>query len=61
VPAIAAMGKATVFTPQRVGYQGTMLDWWQYVGYNLYTPQDRYGFAYDVDDMVRHVSNDIND
>lgn len=37
---------APVFTPQQVEYQGTLLDWWQYVGYNLYAPQDRYGFAY---------------
>ena len=37
---------APVFTPQQVDYQGTLLDWWQYVGYNLYAPQDRYGFAY---------------
>jgi len=42
---------APVFTPQQVEYQGTLLDWWQYVGYNLYAPQDRYGFAYaDVPD-----------
>ena len=37
---------APVFTPQQVTYQGTTLDWWQYVGYNLYAPGDRYGFAY---------------
>jgi hypothetical protein len=37
---------APVFTPQQVDYQGSTLDWWQYVGYNLYAPDDRYGFAY---------------
>jgi hypothetical protein len=37
---------APVFTPQQVDYQGTTLDWWQYVGHNLYAPKDRYGFAY---------------
>jgi hypothetical protein len=37
---------APVFTPQQVDYQGSTLDWWQYVGYNLYAPEDRYGFAY---------------
>ncbi len=37
---------APVFTPQQVDYQGTTLDWWHYLGYNLYAPADRYGFAY---------------
>lgn len=37
---------APVFTPQQIDYQGITLDWWQYVGYNLYAPDDRYGFAY---------------
>ena len=37
---------APVFTPQQVAYQGTTLDWWQYMGYNLHAPDDRYGFAY---------------
>jgi len=37
---------APVFTPQQVAYQGATLNWWQYVGYNLYAPDDRYGFAY---------------
>jgi hypothetical protein len=37
---------APVFTPQQVDYQGSTLDWWQFVGYNLYAPDDRYGFAY---------------
>ncbi len=45
---------APVFTPQQVAYQGATLNWWQYVGYNLYAPGDRYGFAYaDLpDDLV---------
>lgn len=37
---------APVFTPQQIEYQGRTLDWWQYVGYNLYAPDDRYGFAF---------------
>jgi hypothetical protein len=37
---------APVFTPQQVDYQGRTLNWWQYVGYNLYAPNDRYGFVY---------------
>ncbi|MGF1571364.1 MAG: hypothetical protein ACFCVD_25360 [Nodosilinea sp.] len=37
---------APVFTPQQVAYQGATLNWWQYMGYNLYAPGDRYGFAY---------------
>jgi hypothetical protein len=37
---------APVFTPQQTTFQGETLDWWQYVGYNLYAPDDRYGFAY---------------
>lgn len=45
---------APVFTPQQVSYQDKTLNWWQYVGYNLYSPDDRYGFAYaDLpDDLV---------
>jgi hypothetical protein len=42
---------APVFTPQQVAYRGKTLDWWQFIGYNLYAPDDRYGFAYvDVPD-----------
>ena len=37
---------APVFTPQQVSYQDKTLNWWQYVGYNLHSPVDRYGFAY---------------
>jgi hypothetical protein len=37
---------APVATPQQVSYQGTLLNWWQFVGYNLHAPGDRYGFAY---------------
>jgi hypothetical protein len=37
---------APVASPQQVIYQGTPLNWWQFVGYNLHAPDDRYGFAY---------------
>jgi methionine-rich copper-binding protein CopC len=50
---------APVFTPQQVAYRGATLDWWQYVGYNLYAPDDRYGFAYvDVPDGVSTTNAD---
>ncbi len=58
---------APVFTPQQVDYQGTTLNWWQYVGYNLYAPDDRYGFAFadlpdgldtnDADAVLKDVAN----
>lgn len=50
---------APVASPQQVMYRGTPLNWWQFVGYNLYAPSDRYGFAYaDLPDGVTPTSAD---
>jgi hypothetical protein len=51
---------APVASPQQVMVQGTALNWWQFIGYNLYAPGDRYGFAYaDVPADVTASAEDL--
>jgi hypothetical protein len=66
-PFVSAEGRFTVnlpmapvFTPQQVNYQGMPLEWWQYVGYNLYARNDRYGFVYtDLPDNLAPYNPDV--